>query len=58
MTEKQKPEYDVVKRAAKLLEDPTGATKTDIKRMASRILNDEKNAPEPNKGVPKPKGRK
>lgn len=55
MTEKQKPEYDLVKRATKLMDDPSKATRADIKRMASRILNDEKNAPQPNKTVPKPK---
>lgn len=55
MTEKQKPEYDVVKRAAVLIKKPELATPTDVKRMASRIQNDEKNAPQPNKTVPKPK---
>ncbi len=54
MVEKQKPEYDVVKRAAVLIKDPKLATPTDVKRMASRIFNDEKNAPQPNKTVPKP----
>jgi hypothetical protein len=57
MPERQKPEYDVVKRAAKLMDDPKKATLTDVKRMASRILNDERNAPEPNKVKPKPRGR-
>lgn len=55
MTEKQKPEYDVVKRAAVLMKHPEKATEKDIQRMASRIQNDEKNAPQPNKTVPKPK---
>lgn len=55
MVDKQKPEYDVVKRAAKLLDNPKSATPTDVKRMASRIMNDEKNAPQPNRTVPKPK---
>jgi hypothetical protein len=54
MPEKQKPEYDIVKRAAELFKDPQSATPTDIKRMASRIMNDEKNAPQPNKTIPKP----
>ena len=54
MVEKQKPEYNVVKRAAELFKDPKSATATDVKRFASRILNDEKNAPQPNKSVPKP----
>ena len=54
MVEKQKPEYDVVKRAAEILKDPKITTIEDAKRMASRILNDEKNAPQPNKIKPKP----
>jgi hypothetical protein len=53
MPEKQKPEYDIVKRAAKLFKDPQSATPTDVKRMASRLMNDEKNAPQPNRVVPK-----
>jgi hypothetical protein len=44
MVEKQKPEYDVVKRAAHLMKKPEDAKPKDIKRMAGRILNDEKNA--------------
>jgi hypothetical protein len=54
MAVKQKPEFDLVKRAADLIKKPEDATKTDIKRMASRILDDERNAPTPNKTVPKP----
>jgi hypothetical protein len=54
MVEKQKPEFDIVKRAAVLIKDPQSATLKDVQRMASRIFNDEKNAPEPNKTVPKP----
>lgn len=55
MPVRQKPEYDIVKRAAVLEKEPEKATLADIKRMASRIQNDEKNAPQPNKMVPKPK---
>lgn len=55
MPVKQKPEFDVVERAARLIKDPQSATPTDIKRMASHILNDEKNAPRPNRTVPKPR---
>jgi hypothetical protein len=55
MVEKQKPEFDIVKVASKAIKDPKAATLKDIERMASRILNDEKNAPDPNKTVPKPK---
>jgi hypothetical protein len=57
MVEKQKPEYDVVKRAAHLIREPQSATPDDIKRLCARILNDEKNAPAPNKTVPKPRAR-
>jgi hypothetical protein len=55
MPEKQKPEYDVVKKAAHLINTPEDATLEDIKRMSARILNDERNAPDPNKTVPKSK---
>lgn len=54
MPDKQKPQYDVVKRATKLIKDPSSATPTDIQRMAGRILDDERNSPDPNKTVPKP----
>jgi hypothetical protein len=43
MVEKQKPEYDIVKQAAKAIKDPASASPKDIKRFAARILNDEKN---------------
>jgi hypothetical protein len=55
MVEKQKPEYDIVKKAAQAIKDPKTATPEDIKRFAARILNDEKNAPTPNKTIPKPR---
>jgi len=44
-----------VKRAAILEKTPEKATVSDVKRTASRIQNDEKNAPQPNKTVPKPR---
>jgi hypothetical protein len=55
MAEKQKPEYDLVKRAARLMTHPQEATPEDIKRLAARVMSDERNAPEQNKTVPKPK---
>jgi hypothetical protein len=58
MPERQKPEYDVVQRAAQILKDPKTATQLDAQRMAARILDDEKNAPKPNRTVPKPTGRR
>jgi hypothetical protein len=57
MVEKQKPEFDVVKIASRVFKDPQSVTPGEAKRMASRILNDEKNAPQPNKTVPKPSFR-
>jgi len=57
MAEKRKPEYDIVLRAVRLMKDPGLATKAGIRRLASRILNDEKNAPRPNLTVPKLAGR-
>ncbi len=54
MVEKQKPQYDMVKRAAVLIKKPQTATFEDIQRMSGRILDDEKNAPKANKTVPKP----
>lgn len=53
MPEKQKPEYDLVKRAARLMSHPQEATPEDIKRLAARVMSDEKNAPEANKKAPK-----
>jgi hypothetical protein len=58
VAEKQKPQYDVVKRAAKILKDPSTATQEDARRMAARILDDEKNDPDPNRTTPKPTGRR
>jgi hypothetical protein len=58
MTEKQKPQYDVVKRASEILRDPKTATQLDAQRMAARILDDERNDPQPNRTVPKPPARR
>jgi hypothetical protein len=55
MTEKQKPQADIVKIAARVLKDPNTATQHDAQRMAARILDDEKNDPQPNKTKPRPK---
>ena len=52
MAEKQKPKPPIVKRAAILLEEPEKATNTDVKKMAARILDDQKNDPEPHKPAP------
>ena len=57
MVEKQKPQYDIVKRAAELIKNPQSATPEDIKRLSARVLDDERNAPQPNRVVPKPRPR-
>lgn len=62
MAEKQKPIPKIVKIAAKAIKDPAAATKTEIKSMAARILDDQKNDPRPHKVVkkagPKPTPKK
>jgi hypothetical protein len=54
MAEKQKPTPAIVKKAAHLMKHPELATKADIKSMAARIMDDQKNDPEPHK----PKGKR
>lgn len=47
MPEKQKPQPAIVKRAAVLIKNPAQATNSDVKKMAARILDDQKNDPQP-----------
>lgn len=54
MPDIQKPQYNVVKRAAEIMKDPQTATAEDARRMAPRILDDERNSPKPNRTAPKP----
>jgi hypothetical protein len=49
MAEKQKPIPAIVKKAAHLIKKPEEATKADIRSMAARVLDDQKNDPEPHK---------
>jgi hypothetical protein len=49
MAEKQKPIPAIVKKAATLIKHPETATKADVKSMAARILDDQKNDPEPHR---------
>ncbi len=49
MAEKEKPMPAIVKKAAILIKHPETATKNDIKSMAARILDDQKNDPEPHR---------
>lgn len=49
MPEKEKPIPAIVKKAAHLMKHPETATKTDIKSMAARILDDQRNDPQPHR---------
>lgn len=48
----EKPFPDIVKTAARVLKHPETATREDARRMAARILDDQKNDPEPHRPVP------
>ncbi len=45
MTEKQKPTSEIVKKAAHFLKHPEEATLADIKSMAARLMDDQRNDP-------------
>jgi len=47
--EKQKPIPKIVEVAAKAMKKPETVTNAEIKSMAARILDDERNAPRPHK---------
>lgn len=49
MAEKQKPNPRIVTVAAKAMKHPEDVTQKEIRRMAARILDDQKNDPEPHK---------
>jgi hypothetical protein len=49
MAEKQKPQPRIVTVAARAMNNPKAVTQKDIKRMAARILDDQKNDPSPHK---------
>jgi hypothetical protein len=49
MAEKQKPIPKIVKVAAKAMHHPEKVTLPEIKSMGARILDDQKNDPEPHK---------
>jgi len=53
MAEKQKPEPAIVKVAAKALKQPEAVTPAEIRKMAARILDDQKNDPEPHRNKKK-----
>jgi hypothetical protein len=45
MAEKHKPQEDIVHKAAAFMTHPEKATPEDIRRMAARILDDQRNDP-------------
>jgi len=54
--EKQKPAPPLVTAAAKGMKKPETVTKAQVKGMSGRIMDDEKNDPEPHRPKPR-KGR-
>ncbi len=52
MPEKQKPTSDIVKKAAHFLKHPEEASLSDIKSMAARLMDDQRNAPAAHKAAP------
>ena len=57
MPEKQKPKPATVKAAANALKHPETATSKAIKGMSGRILDDQKNDPQPHGRQRSPRGR-
>jgi hypothetical protein len=53
MSEKHKPQADIVHKAASFMTHPEKATPEDIKRMAARILDDQRNDPQKNAATSK-----
>jgi hypothetical protein len=51
MPEKQKPMPAIVKVASRVLKHPETATLRDAQKMAARIMDDQKNDPQPHKPV-------
>jgi hypothetical protein len=51
MPEKQKPMSEIVKKAAHFLKHPEEATLNDIKSMAARLMDDQRNDPMAHKGA-------
>jgi hypothetical protein len=49
MAERQRPQPRIVTVAAKAMNNPKTVTQKDIKRMAARILDDQRNDPNPHK---------
>jgi hypothetical protein len=53
VAEKQKPIPAIVKKAAHFMKHPEDATKRDVKSMAARLLDDQKNDPQPHRPAKK-----
>jgi hypothetical protein len=53
MAEKEKPQADIVRIAARVIKNPETATQRDAQRMAARILDDQRNDPKPNRTKPR-----
>ncbi len=51
MPEKQKPIPEIVKKASHFLKHPEEATLADIKSMAARLMDDQRNDATPHKAV-------
>jgi hypothetical protein len=56
MAEKQKPMPAIVKVASRVLKHPETVTLRDAQKMAARIMDDQKNDPEPHGRRPSPRG--
>jgi hypothetical protein len=56
MAEKQKPDPAIVKVAAKAMKHPETVTLKEITEMGARLLDDQKNDPEPHGRRPSPRG--
>jgi len=55
MAEKQKPIPAIVKKASHFMKHPEDATKADVKSMAARLMDDQKNDPQAHRPVKKTK---
>jgi hypothetical protein len=49
MAEKQRPSPRIVTVAAKAMKHPEDVTQKEIRRMAARILDDQRNDPQPHR---------
>ena len=52
MPEYQKPQPDLIKVAARVMKHPETVTILEAQRMAARLMDDQKNDPEPHQPTP------